>query len=90
MFHSFIYFFRVSAAEETYSDSDFSQDAFSVDVQWSSDGVCPDLNETHGTERDQRRSAGRKLIVACAVSLVFMTGEVIGKMKQMTIPEKGS
>ncbi|KAI3367522.1 hypothetical protein L3Q82_026365 [Scortum barcoo] len=69
-----------SYPEENYSDSasEFSDDASSVDGLWQPDRLCPELNSMSEAESDTRRSARRKLFVACAVSLVFMAGEVIG------------
>uniref|UniRef100_A0A3Q1D9K6 Probable proton-coupled zinc antiporter SLC30A3 n=1 Tax=Amphiprion ocellaris TaxID=80972 RepID=A0A3Q1D9K6_AMPOC len=65
-----------SPPEEKYSGSEFSEETSSVDGSWESDWFC---QETTGMSESQtRRSARKKLYVACAVSLVFMTGELIG------------
>uniref|UniRef100_A0A3P8STP8 Cation efflux protein transmembrane domain-containing protein n=1 Tax=Amphiprion percula TaxID=161767 RepID=A0A3P8STP8_AMPPE len=67
---------RTSPPEEKYSGSEFSEETSSVDGSWESDWFC---QETTGMSESQtRRSARKKLYVACAVSLVFMTGELIG------------
>uniref|UniRef100_A0A671WA84 Probable proton-coupled zinc antiporter SLC30A3 n=2 Tax=Sparus aurata TaxID=8175 RepID=A0A671WA84_SPAAU len=50
-----------------------------VDGLWQPDWrLCRETDSMSGAESDTRRLARRKLYVACAVSLVFMTGEVIG------------
>ncbi|PWA29654.1 hypothetical protein CCH79_00007943 [Gambusia affinis] len=51
------------------SDSELSEDDCSVQQE---------LSDALKSENKTRRVARRKLLVACAVSLVFMTGEVIG------------
>ncbi|XP_036927470.1 zinc transporter 2-like isoform X2 [Acanthopagrus latus] len=71
----------MSAPDDKYSDSasEFSDDASSVDGLWQHDWrLCRETDSMSGAESDARRSARRKLYVACAVSLIFMTGEVIG------------
>lgn len=70
---------RLSSPEEKYSDSELSEDVSSVDALWQRDGLCQEADTTSVAESDARRSARRKLYMACTVSLVFMTGEVIGK-----------
>ncbi|XP_022606672.1 zinc transporter 2-like [Seriola dumerili] len=69
-----------SSTEEKYSDSgsEFSEDASSVDGLWQPDQLCQETDAVSAAESDARRLARRKLYIACAVSLVFMTGEVIG------------
>ncbi|XP_073339950.1 proton-coupled zinc antiporter SLC30A2-like [Pagrus major] len=70
-----------SAPDEKYSDSasEFSDDASSVDGLWQHDWrLCQETDSMSGAESDTKRLARRKLYIACAVSLVFMTGEVIG------------
>ncbi|KAG7229123.1 hypothetical protein INR49_013065, partial [Caranx melampygus] len=69
---------RLSSPEEKYSDSELSEDVSSVDDLWQPDGLCQDTDTTSASESDARRLARRKLYMACTVSLVFMTGEVIG------------
>ncbi|XP_041669152.1 zinc transporter 2-like [Cheilinus undulatus] len=67
--------------EEDFSDSsssEFSDDASSVDGLWRSERLCQETDTISAVESDTRRSARRKLFAACVVSLVFMTGEVIG------------
>ncbi|XP_028250784.1 zinc transporter 2-like isoform X5 [Parambassis ranga] len=57
------------------SDLEFSDEASGVDVpEW----LCWETGTMLGTESDTRHRARRKLLIAAAVSLVFMTGEVIG------------
>uniref|UniRef100_A0A672HK56 Probable proton-coupled zinc antiporter SLC30A3 n=1 Tax=Salarias fasciatus TaxID=181472 RepID=A0A672HK56_SALFA len=70
--------FRMSRSHREASDSDFTDEASSVDGLWESEWVCHESESMSGAERDARRRARRKLLFACAVSLVFMTGEVIG------------
>ncbi|XP_068577954.1 proton-coupled zinc antiporter SLC30A2-like isoform X2 [Cebidichthys violaceus] len=69
-----------SSPEDKYSDSasKSSEDASSVDGLWQPDRLCQEAGSMSAAERDERRLARRKLYVACAVSLVFMTGEVVG------------
>ncbi|XP_044022684.1 zinc transporter 2-like isoform X2 [Siniperca chuatsi] len=69
-----------SSPEENYSDSssELSEDASGVDGLRRSDQLCQETDTMSGAERDARRLARRKLLIACAVSFVFMTGEVIG------------
>ncbi|XP_071353587.1 proton-coupled zinc antiporter SLC30A2-like [Trachinotus anak] len=69
-----------SLPEGKYSDSgsEFSEDASSVDGLWQPDRLCQETDTVSAAESDVRRLARRKLYIACAVSLVFMTGEVIG------------
>ncbi|KAM7376246.1 hypothetical protein PAMP_005989 [Pampus punctatissimus] len=68
----------ISSPEEKYSDSEVSEDASSVVGLWQPEQFCHETDFMSKTQGDERRLAGRKLVVACAVSLVFMTGEVIG------------
>ncbi|XP_038585127.1 zinc transporter 2-like [Micropterus salmoides] len=60
------------------SPSDFSEDASSVEGLGQPDWLCQETNVMLRAESDARCLARRKLLIACAVSLVFMTGEVIG------------
>lgn len=41
---------------------------------------CHENDRTSWTECREKQLAKKKLIIACAVSLVFMVGEVIGKI----------
>ncbi|XP_072314348.1 proton-coupled zinc antiporter SLC30A2-like [Eucyclogobius newberryi] len=73
----------LSSSEETPWDSD--EDSDRPEVMWSSRGVCPDLTrdldptaETLGPGGTSRRAARRKLLLACALGLLFVAGEVIG------------
>ncbi|KAM3871176.1 zinc transporter 2 [Diretmus argenteus] len=50
----------------------------SADSLCQSDRHCHEKEETSWVESDERRLAKHKLFMACAVSLVFMVGEVIG------------
>uniref|UniRef100_A0A4W6FQU7 Probable proton-coupled zinc antiporter SLC30A3 n=1 Tax=Lates calcarifer TaxID=8187 RepID=A0A4W6FQU7_LATCA len=70
----------MSSPEEKHSDSgsEFSDDASSVDSLWQSEQLCQETDTMSRAESDARRLARKKLFIACAVSLVFMTGEVIG------------
>ncbi|CAJ1073303.1 zinc transporter 2-like [Xyrichtys novacula] len=70
-----------SSPGENYSDSassEFSDDVSSVDGLWQPERLCRETEMISGAEGDVRRSARRKLLIACIVSLVFMIGEVIG------------
>uniref|UniRef100_UPI0037E73977 proton-coupled zinc antiporter SLC30A2-like n=1 Tax=Semicossyphus pulcher TaxID=241346 RepID=UPI0037E73977 len=72
---------RTSFPEENYSDSaslEFSDDATSVDGLWQPELLCQETDRMSGAEIDARRSARRKLLIACSLTFVFMTGEVIG------------
>ncbi|XP_056914681.1 proton-coupled zinc antiporter SLC30A2-like [Takifugu flavidus] len=66
--------------QETCSDSasQLSEGASDVGDLWWSDQLCQQTVSTSGPESDVRRRARRKLCIACAMSLVFMTGELIG------------
>lgn len=74
----------MGSPEEKYLDtaSDVSEEASSVDGLWQPDRLCKETNLMSAAESDTRRLARRKLFIACAVSLVFMTGEVIGERKK--------
>lgn len=76
--------FRTSPVQETCSDSasELSEGASDVGELWRSDRLCQQTVSTSGPERDVRRRARRKLCIACAMSLVFMTGELIGQQKK--------
>ncbi|KAA8581899.1 hypothetical protein FQN60_008639 [Etheostoma spectabile] len=66
-----------SSPEDRYSESlSESSDGSSVDGQWP-DQLCQDIDSMSAAENDHRRLARRKLFMACAVSLVFMIGELI-------------
>uniref|UniRef100_A0A3Q3IC42 Cation efflux protein transmembrane domain-containing protein n=1 Tax=Monopterus albus TaxID=43700 RepID=A0A3Q3IC42_MONAL len=52
--------------------------ASSADARWRPGQLCQDPNTTSGADSDTRHLARRKLLVACTISLVFMTGELIG------------
>ncbi|XP_076605169.1 proton-coupled zinc antiporter SLC30A2-like [Chaetodon auriga] len=69
-----------SSPEDKYSDSasELSEDASSEDGLWQPERLCQETHSILGAESDGRRVARRKLYIACAVSLVFMAGEVIG------------
>ncbi|XP_072222176.1 proton-coupled zinc antiporter SLC30A2-like [Leuresthes tenuis] len=58
--------------EERHSHSEFSEGSTGVDGLLQSESLCEE------TESDARRVAKRKLLIACAISLVFMMGEAIG------------
>ncbi|XP_068194843.1 proton-coupled zinc antiporter SLC30A2-like [Antennarius striatus] len=62
--------------EEKYSDS--SSEASGVDALWEPELLCWEADSTSEGEREARRLARRKLLFACAVTLVFMTGEAVG------------
>ncbi|CAN9502401.1 unnamed protein product [Ophioblennius macclurei] len=68
----------MSLSQREASDSDFTDEASSVDGLLEPEWVCQESEPTSGAEREARRRARRKLLFACAVSLVFMIGEVIG------------
>ncbi|KAM6912206.1 proton-coupled zinc antiporter SLC30A2-like [Xenentodon cancila] len=59
--------------EENCSDPDFSDEASSVDGL-----LQPEIHNISGTEGDVKAVAMKKLLAACAVSLLFVVGEVIG------------
>ncbi|XP_040917202.1 zinc transporter 2-like [Toxotes jaculatrix] len=65
-----------SSPVDKFSDS--SEDSSSVDGLWQPERLCQETDVTSGAESDTKRLARRKLFIACALSLVFMTGEVIG------------
>uniref|UniRef100_A0A3Q0RN44 Probable proton-coupled zinc antiporter SLC30A3 n=1 Tax=Amphilophus citrinellus TaxID=61819 RepID=A0A3Q0RN44_AMPCI len=67
----------MSGPEKTYSDSEFSEDVLSMEAIWQHEWLCQEADVMSGTERDTRCLARKKLFIACAVSLVFMTGELI-------------
>lgn len=77
----------MSFPEDANSDSasGSSEDASSVDGLWQPDQLCQETDSMSVAESDVRRSARRRLLMACAVSLVFMTGEVIGKMEKNVV-----
>lgn len=80
---------RMGTAPEKRSDSasEQSDDASSVDVLWQPDRLCRETDLTSGAQSDTRRLARRKLFIACAISFVFMTGEVIGKTNNHHFPQ---
>ena len=58
-----------------------------LDSGWPSAGHCHGGNNDKAhvaswAARNEKRTARRKLLLACAVSLVFMTGEVIGEAQR--------
>ncbi|XP_037342506.2 proton-coupled zinc antiporter SLC30A2-like [Pungitius pungitius] len=69
-----------TSPEDQYSDSasESSEEASSADGLWRPGRLCQETGSVSPAERDHRRLARRKLVVAAAVSLVFMAGEVIG------------
>ncbi|XP_031165650.1 zinc transporter 2-like [Sander lucioperca] len=69
-----------SSPEDRCSDSlsESSEDGSSMDGLWQPDQLCQEIDSMSVAESDHRRLARRKLFMACAISLVFMTGEVIG------------
>uniref|UniRef100_A0A3Q3WVA1 Probable proton-coupled zinc antiporter SLC30A3 n=1 Tax=Mola mola TaxID=94237 RepID=A0A3Q3WVA1_MOLML len=67
-----------SPEKNSDSASELSEDASGVDIQWQPGRLCQETSSMSGPESDARHLAGRKLFFACAVSLIFMTGEVIG------------
>ncbi|AWP16139.1 putative zinc transporter 2-like [Scophthalmus maximus] len=60
------------ALEENFSRSELGDDASSALA------LCQPDDATSAAERDARLVARRKLFIACALTLVFMIGEVIG------------
>uniref|UniRef100_A0A8C3G8G0 Probable proton-coupled zinc antiporter SLC30A3 n=1 Tax=Cyclopterus lumpus TaxID=8103 RepID=A0A8C3G8G0_CYCLU len=48
------------------------------DALWRPDGLCLEAGTMSAAESEVRRSARRKLYLACTVCLLFMTGEVVG------------
>ncbi|XP_026195247.1 zinc transporter 2-like [Anabas testudineus] len=68
----------MNSSEDQGSNSEFSDDASGVDGLWQSERLCQEINTMSEVEWDTRRLARRKLFTACAVSLLFMIGEVIG------------
>lgn len=79
-----VLFFGTSSLQERCSDSasQLSEGASDVGDLWWSDRLCQQTVSTSGPESDVRRRARRKLCIACAMSLVFMTGELIGQQKK--------
>ncbi|XP_041828410.1 zinc transporter 2-like isoform X2 [Melanotaenia boesemani] len=69
---------RMSSPEERYSDSESSDDVSSVAGVRQSEWLCQEMQDISEAESGVKRVARKKLLIACAVSLVFMTGEVIG------------
>ncbi|XP_017277006.2 zinc transporter 2-like [Kryptolebias marmoratus] len=53
-------------------DSEDSEDSLRLSE------LCQEMDNASRAEREARRAARKKLFIACAVSLVFMTGKVIG------------
>ncbi|XP_039459267.1 zinc transporter 2-like isoform X2 [Oreochromis aureus] len=68
----------VSSPEKKCSDSECGEDALRVEGLLQHEWLCQEDDWRSVTERDSRCLARKKLFTACAVSLVFMTGEVIG------------
>ncbi|KAM4625265.1 proton-coupled zinc antiporter SLC30A2-like [Polymixia lowei] len=75
-----VFSFRTSRTVVQGRYSSCSEDASSVDDDGPRrlDGHCHENSTTSRTETEKKRLARRKLLIACAVCLVFMTGEVIG------------
>lgn len=65
---------------EMYLDSEDSEDSL-----WMSE-LCQEKHNMLRTELEARRVARRKLLMACMVIFIFMTGEVMGKTKD-TFPD---
>lgn len=81
---------RMVSTREKQSDSasEWSDEASSVDGLWQTDRLCQETDLTSGdAQSDTRRLARRKLFLACVVSFVFMTGEVIGKRDNHHSPQ---
>ncbi|XP_028995237.1 proton-coupled zinc antiporter SLC30A2-like isoform X2 [Betta splendens] len=68
----------MNLSENKCCDSESSDYASNVDDLWQPEQLCPEIGTMSGAESEARRLARRKLFMACAVSLVFMTGELIG------------
>nr|XP_020483462.1 zinc transporter 2-like [Labrus bergylta] len=60
------------------ASAEFSDDVSSMDGLQQPERLCQETDNMSGAEGEARRLARRKLAIACAVSLCFMTGEVIG------------
>lgn len=86
-----VLFFRSGSLQETCSDSasQLSEGVSDMGDPWRSDRLCRQTVSTSGPESDVRRRARRKLRIACALSLVFMTGELIGQQKKETCDSLG-
>ncbi|KAM4540418.1 proton-coupled zinc antiporter SLC30A2-like [Fundulus diaphanus] len=65
---------RTGPTQMEESDSD----ACSEDALWPPEQLRQETGNMSASENDTRRVARKKLLVACVVSLIFMTGEVIG------------
>lgn len=48
---------------------------------WQHEWPFQEADTMLGAEKDTRRLARKQLFIACALSLMFMTGELIGEMK---------
>ncbi|KAM9707470.1 proton-coupled zinc antiporter SLC30A2-like [Menidia menidia] len=68
----------MSPPEEKCSRSEVGECVTGADGHRQPDRSCEEPRDLSEAESDARRAAKRKLLVACAVSLVFMAGEVIG------------
>lgn len=71
----------VSSSQEKYLDTSVSDEE---DLH-QSDSCCHEPDEPSRADGDGKHLARRKLLIACAVSLVFMIGEVIGKMTNVCL-----
>ncbi|XP_069391731.1 proton-coupled zinc antiporter SLC30A2-like isoform X2 [Paralichthys olivaceus] len=72
-----------SSLEEKYSESrsDILDDASSSLDLWKTDQthrLCQETGTVPAADSDAQRLARRKLFIACALTLVFMIGEVVG------------
>uniref|UniRef100_A0A8C3G894 Solute carrier family 30 member 2 n=1 Tax=Cyclopterus lumpus TaxID=8103 RepID=A0A8C3G894_CYCLU len=74
----FYYNLPLSTGSPDDEHSDSSEDASSEDALWRPDGLCLEAGTMSAAESEVRRSARRKLYLACTVCLLFMTGEVVG------------
>lgn len=64
------------------SASERSQSASDEDELWRWERLCQQTDSPSGPDSDARHRARRKLCMACAVSLLFMAGEMIGRHKK--------
>ncbi|CAG5866738.1 unnamed protein product [Menidia menidia] len=71
----------MSPPEEKGSRSEVGECVTGADGHRQPDRSCEEPRDLSEAESDARRAAKRKLLVACAVSLVFMAGEVIGELE---------
>lgn len=71
--------FRMGSPLET---SERSQSASDEDELQRWERLCQQTDSPSGPDSDARHRARRKLCMACAVSLLFMAGEMIGRHKK--------